>query len=100
MTISAMERLELETDLRQALDRGELRVVYQPIMSLETGQIREVEALLRWDHPKRRLILSARFIPLAEETGLIVQIGQWVLEDACRRTHAWYQRRPGEPCIS
>jgi EAL domain-containing protein (putative c-di-GMP-specific phosphodiesterase class I) len=100
MTISAMERLELETDLRHALDRNQLRVVYQPIMSLETGQVSELEALLRWDHPKRGLISPAQFIPLAEETGLIVQIGQWVLEDACYRTYAWQQARPSNPPIA
>jgi diguanylate cyclase (GGDEF)-like protein/PAS domain S-box-containing protein len=100
MTISAMERLELETDLRHALDRSELRVVYQPIMSLETGKISELEALLRWDHPERGLISPAQFIPLAEETGLIVQIGEWVLEDACRRTHAWHLRHPEDPPIA
>jgi diguanylate cyclase (GGDEF)-like protein/PAS domain S-box-containing protein len=100
MTISAMERLELETDLRHALDRGELRVVYQPIMSLESGKVSELEALLRWDHPTRGLISPVQFIPLAEETGLIVQIGQWVLEDACNRTRAWHLSRPGEPLIA
>jgi EAL domain-containing protein (putative c-di-GMP-specific phosphodiesterase class I) len=100
MTISAMERLELETDLRHALDRNELRVVYQPIMSLETGQISELEALLRWDHPKRGLISPVQFIPLAEETGLIVQIGQWVLEDACRRTAAWHVAQPQDPPVT
>jgi diguanylate cyclase (GGDEF)-like protein/PAS domain S-box-containing protein len=100
MTISAVERMEMETDLRQALDRGQLRVVYQPIMSLETGQVSELEALARWDHPTRGMISPTQFIPLAEETGLIVPIGQWVLEESCRRGHAWHTAHPSGPPIT
>ena len=85
----AMERLELETDLRRALRQHELRVYYQPIVSLATGHIVEVEALVRWQHPQRGLVLPADMIPLAEETGLIAEIGQWVLEEAGRQVGIW-----------
>ena len=99
MTIGALERMEMESDLRHALDRRELRVVYQPIVALEHGRISELEALVRWDHPTRGTISPVQFIPLAEETGLIVSIGQWVLEEACRQAHAWAIAHPTEPAI-
>jgi diguanylate cyclase (GGDEF)-like protein/PAS domain S-box-containing protein len=99
MTISALERMEMETDLRHALDRDELRVVYQPIMSLGDGHISELEALVRWDHPTRGTISPTQFVPLAEETGLIVSIGQWVLEQACWQAHTWHLAHPTEPLI-
>jgi diguanylate cyclase (GGDEF)-like protein/PAS domain S-box-containing protein len=91
------ERLEVESHLRQALDRGELHLVYQPIVTLHDRQIVEVEALLRWQHPQRGLISPAAFIPVAEDTGLIVTIGQWVLEQACRQVRIWQQQRPSVP---
>jgi EAL domain-containing protein (putative c-di-GMP-specific phosphodiesterase class I) len=100
MTITALERLELETELRHALDRGQLRVVYQPIMSLGSGRVSELEALLRWDHPTRGVISPSQFIPLAEETGLIVPIGQWVLESACQRAHAWHEAFPDDAPVA
>jgi EAL domain-containing protein (putative c-di-GMP-specific phosphodiesterase class I) len=93
----AAERLEQETELRQAIDGGALRVFYQPIVDLATGRIREVEALVRWQHPQRGVVSPADFIPLAEETGLIVPLGRWVLDEACRQLHAWHQEHPSNP---
>jgi diguanylate cyclase (GGDEF)-like protein/PAS domain S-box-containing protein len=94
MTATIMERLELETDLRRAIDRGEFRLVYQPILALQTGHVVEYEALVRWEHPLRGLVSPNDFIPIAEETGLIRPIGQWVLEEACRQAMIWQRRSP------
>jgi diguanylate cyclase (GGDEF)-like protein len=97
MNAHAEERLALETDLRGALDRGEMRVAYQPIVRLESGRIIEVEALLRWDHPTRGPISPAQFIPIAEETGVIVPLGTWVLGVAARQAVAWRAAHPRVP---
>lgn len=86
---AAVERLTLEADLRRGLASGELHVDFQPIVELETGRIVGVETLLRWTHPTRGAVSPARFVPLAEETGLIVPLGTWVLGEACRRVASW-----------
>jgi diguanylate cyclase (GGDEF)-like protein len=89
MNVHTLERLELESDLRRALEQGEFRLDYQPKVELATGLITGVEALLRWKHPVRGLVSPKEFISLAEETGLIVPIGEWALATACARTKAW-----------
>jgi diguanylate cyclase (GGDEF)-like protein len=89
MHIAAHERLELESDLRGALARDELFLVYQPIIDFETGGMPAAEALLRWQHPTRGLIPPSEFIALAEDSGVIVEIGAWVLEAACEQAAQW-----------
>jgi diguanylate cyclase (GGDEF)-like protein len=91
LTEQAMQRLNLESGLRQALDRGEFRLVYQPQFDLGAGRVRSVEALIRWHHPERGVVPPAQFIPLAEENGLIVPIGEWVLRTACKDAASWHQ---------
>jgi diguanylate cyclase (GGDEF)-like protein len=90
-------RVEMETALRSAVEREELSLVYQPIFSLRTGKMEGVEALLRWEHPQYGALLPQHFIPLAEETGLIVKVGRWVLREACRQVQVWRTVYPEAP---
>ena len=94
MHSKAMERLEIENDLRHAIDKQEFVVYYQPIVSLENGAIKAFEALVRWQHPRRGLVSPVDFIPITEETGMILPIGEWVLREACRQVRAWQIKIP------
>jgi EAL domain-containing protein (putative c-di-GMP-specific phosphodiesterase class I)/CheY-like chemotaxis protein len=89
MNARSLERLELENGLRRALDQNELVVFYQPQLSLRTGEIIGAEALVRWQHPEQGLVMPGVFIPLAEASGLIIPLGEWVLRAACQQNKAW-----------
>jgi diguanylate cyclase (GGDEF)-like protein len=89
MHVQAIDRMQIEMDLRRAIDRDQLYVVYQPIVTTRGREPAAFEALLRWRHPSRGLIMPSTFIPIAEETGAIVALGEWVLERVCRDMHRW-----------
>jgi diguanylate cyclase (GGDEF)-like protein/PAS domain S-box-containing protein len=97
-----LERMELENDLRRALEKEEFSVYYQPKFRLgqTDKKIEGVEALVRWEHPRRGFMLPGDFIPIAEETGLIISIGGWVMKEACRQAKEWQERYPSEPPLS
>jgi EAL domain-containing protein (putative c-di-GMP-specific phosphodiesterase class I) len=98
MRAVVLQRLELEADLRRAVDNEEFVLHYQPIVDLASGRIEAVEALVRWRHPSGHLVPPVEFIPVAEETGAIVAIGTWVIREACRQAAAWETARP--PIVS
>ncbi len=91
---SLVERMELKSDLAKAIEQGQLRCVYQPIVSLQTGRVTGTEALVRWEHPTRGLLGPDSFIPLAESTGLVIDLGRWILREACEQLRSWQLRLP------
>jgi len=97
--INLLERFELEQELRRALEQDEFRVYYQPIIALNNSSVIGMEALIRWEHPRLGMIAPAQFIHTAEETGLIIPIGMWVLEEACRQVQLWQQERKDKPAL-
>jgi diguanylate cyclase (GGDEF)-like protein/PAS domain S-box-containing protein len=100
MHAAAVERLEMESDLRRGLAEGQLMLQYQPIVTLGTGEVVGVEALVRWRHPERGILPPLTFIPLAEETGLILELGRQVLAEACAQTQQWQRRFPSAAALT
>jgi diguanylate cyclase (GGDEF)-like protein/PAS domain S-box-containing protein len=94
MHASAVNLLQIETDLRKALEKEQFFLLYQPIVSLDNFKLCGFEALVRWHHPERGLVSPLDFIPIAEETGQIIQLGEWALEEACRQMHEWQEKYP------
>jgi len=92
----AVRAITIEQELQHGLERGELRLYYQPLVSLDSGEMVGAEALLRWDHPERGLLTPDEFLPVAEESGLIVQVGAWAVGEACRRLRDWDRRNGGD----
>jgi diguanylate cyclase (GGDEF)-like protein/PAS domain S-box-containing protein len=96
----AVDALSIEQELQHALERGELRLFYQPLVSLNSGEIVGAEALIRWEHPERGLLSPDKFLPVAEESGLIVQVGAWAVGEACRRLRDWDRLSGGPSAFS
>lgn len=99
MHVNALDRLELEIDLRHAIDRGEFILFYQPIIHLEDRRTIGFEALVRWRHPRRGLLMPLEFIPLAEETGLIIPLSVWIIREACRQLRSWQEKYGSEKSL-
>jgi diguanylate cyclase (GGDEF)-like protein/PAS domain S-box-containing protein len=100
MHARALGQLQIETDLRHALQREEFRIFYQPIVATETRQVRGFEALVRWEHPEHGLLSPVRFMQVAEDTGLVIPIDQWVLRESCTQLRLWQQEFPMNPLLS
>jgi diguanylate cyclase (GGDEF)-like protein/PAS domain S-box-containing protein len=100
MRANVVAHIEMEKDFRQAIERKEWELHYQPILSLKNGQIIGFEALIRWNHPRKGMIWPNDFIPFAEETGLIIPMGEWVLREACRQMSIWHGRFPTDPPLT
>jgi EAL domain-containing protein (putative c-di-GMP-specific phosphodiesterase class I) len=94
MRSQAFSRLETEQELRIALEKQEIELYYQPIISIDSNRVVSLEALIRWNHPRRGLLLPGEFLPIAEESGLILSIGKWVLNEACAQLKSWHERCP------
>ena len=97
MHVRNMNLLRMENDLRKSIERRDFRVYYQPIVNIETGETNEFEALIRWEHPEYGFVPPTEFIPVAEETGLIIPIGEWVLEESVRQISQWRRQFPEKP---
>lgn len=96
---NAMVRLQLETELRRAVEQGLLEVYYLPVVSMATRRVASFEALLRWSHPRRGIMTAAELIPICEESGLIVQLGRWVFQTVCQQVRDWQERFPDSDCV-
>ena len=99
MSVNALEQLRLASDLRRALEREEFSLYYQPIIEIASGTTVGMEALVRWEHPERGLLRPREFLPLAEQSGLIIPLGQWVIDEVCRQTRLWQEQRSSTPFL-